>query len=157
MPISNEDFRSALSRFASGVTIVTTKGSDGQNRGLTVSSFCSLSLNPPLILVCIDQQATIHDHLTEGRFFAVHILNEEQEALSRRFAAKDPDRFAGLAYKESIEGTPLLDDVLACLECRIVAAYEGGDHTIFIGEVETAVIRDRKPLLYYRGGYGNLL
>lgn len=156
MPVNNEDFRSALSRFASGVTVVTSRCSDGQNRGLTVSAFSSVSLNPPLILVCIDRQATIHDYLTKGSLIAVHILNEDQESLSRRFASKEPDRFAGVAYKESIEGTPLLEDVLACLECRVVASYEGGDHTIFVGEVETALIRDGKPLLYYRGGYGNL-
>ncbi len=156
MPVNNEDFRGALSRFASGVTVVTSKCRDGQKRGLTVSAFSSVSLDPPLILVCIERQTTIHDYLAVGCFFAVHILNEEQESLSRRFASKEPNRFAGIAYKESIEGTPLLEDVLACMECRIVAVQEGGDHTIFIGEVESTVIRDGKPLLYYRGGYGNL-
>ena len=156
MPVSKDEFRSAMSRFASGVTIVTTRTEDHQPSGLTVSSFASLSLEPPLVLVCIDQRASIHDLLVEGRYFAVNVLAEDQEILSRRFASRDTDRFSGTGYAEGVTGVPILNDVLAAVECRIVHTYPGGDHTIVVGEVEHAAVDDGKPLGYFRGGYVQL-
>lgn len=156
MGVSNEEFRRTLGHFPSGVTVVTAKGADKQPRGLTVSAFSSLSLDPPLILICIDLRASIHDELKEGSQFAVNILSEGQEAVSRRFASKDPDRFNGVGYTEGANGAPLLDGALAHIECRVVNAYPGGDHTIFAGEVEATAVRENKPLIYFRGGYACL-
>src|SRR5689334_25426551 len=156
MPVSKDEFRSAMSRFASGVTIVTTKPEAHQPIGITVSSFASLSLEPPLVLVCIDKRASIHDQLVEGRYFAVNVLAENQEILSRRFASRDDDRFSGIGYTEGVTGSPVLSDVLAAIECRIVHTYTGGDHTIVVGEVERTIYNDGKPLAYFRGGYAEL-
>lgn len=156
MPVSNDEFRSALSRFASGVTVVTTRAEDHQPYGLTVSSFASLSLEPPLVLVCIDKRSSIHDLLVKGRYFAVNVLAEGQEILSRRFASRAEDRFSGTGYTEGVTGVPILNDVLTAIECRIVHTYPGGDHTIVVGEVEHATVDDGKPLGYFRGGYVQL-
>lgn len=157
MPVDKIQFRTALSRFASGVTVVTTQDAEARPLGLTVSAFSSLSLEPPLVLVCIDRAAYIHDHLQPSGSFVVNILSTEQEHLSRLFASREPDKFNGVGYTAGSTGAPVLADVHAALECRIKAAYEGGDHTIFVGEVEhTHVREDSHPLLYYRGGYANL-
>lgn len=156
MPVNNEEFRGALSRFASGVSVVTSKGKDGKLHAITVSAFSSLSLNPPLILICIDNRSSLLEHLAAGCSFAVNILGEEQEMLSRRFAAKEPDRFEGIGYQEGVSGSPLLDDALTTLECQVVDNYAGGDHTIVVGEVEATHLTDNKPLLYFRGGYAKL-
>ena len=156
MAVSNEEFRSALGRFASGVTVVTARAADDQPLGITVSAFSSVSLDPPLVLVCVDKRASLHDHLTEGASFAVNILSEDQELISRRFASKDEDRFNGTAYRDSAQGVPLLDGALASLECRVAYSYPGGDHTIIVGEVESTNIGDGKPLAYFRGGYVQL-
>lgn len=156
MPVSNEEFRAALGRFASGVTVVTGKSNDGQPFGITVSAFTSVSLNPPLILVCIDKRSSTHEHFAADRYFAVNILGEDQELQSRRFASKDADKFAGVGYATGATGAPLLDGALACLECRVVHTYEGGDHTVVVGEIEATRLGDSKPLLYFRGGYARL-
>jgi flavin reductase (DIM6/NTAB) family NADH-FMN oxidoreductase RutF len=156
MPISNEEFRGALSRFASSVTVVTSKDSQGQLHGITVSAFTSVSLNPPLILVCIDNRSSVLGHLAEGNYFAVNILGEDQELHSRRFASKELNRFEGIGYKEGVTGSPVLDNALAALECKVVNNYSGGDHTIVVGEIEATTLTDDKPLLYFRGGYAKL-
>lgn len=157
MAVSNEEFRAALGRFASGVTIVTTKDRDNGLHGLTVSAFTSVSLNPPLILVCIDNRSSSLEHLVEGCFFAVNILDETQQSLSNRFASKDPNRFEGTAFTLGDRGSaPLLEGALAHLQCKVVHHYPGGDHTIIVGEVEAVTIHDKKPLLYYHGGYQQL-
>lgn len=156
MPVGRDEFRRALSQFASGVTIVTTRDGAGQPLGLTVSAFCSVSLEPPLVLVCVDKMSSSHSGFLESRAFVVNILAEDQEALSRRFATKDPKKFEGVAYREGIAGIPVLGGALANLECRLVHAYEGGDHTIFVGEVERTEVRDARPLLYFRGQYVHL-
>jgi len=157
MPVSKDEFRSAMSRFASGVTVVTTRDEAGQPSGITVSSFASLSLEPPLVLICIDKRTHIHSLLVEGRHFAVNVLAEDQEILSRRFASRDVDRFSGTGYTDGVTGVPILNDVLTAIECRVVQVCTGGDHTIFIGEVEHALVSDGKPLAYFRGGYAQLV
>lgn len=157
MGVSNDEFRAALGRFASGVTVVTTRDKNDGLHGITVSAFCSVSLNPPLILVCIDNRSSSLEHLAEGCHFAVNILSEEQQHLSQKFASKDPNRFAGISLKESQTARlPLLDQAIAHLECRAVYNYPAGDHTIIVGEVEAMAVTDDNPLLYCRGGYQKL-
>ncbi|MEK6324339.1 MAG: flavin reductase family protein [Acidobacteriota bacterium] len=156
MPVSKDEFRIALSRFVSGITVVTTLVKDNRPAGITVSAFASVSLEPPLVLACIDKRASLHDYLIEGSHFAVNILAQDQEHLSRRFASKDQDRFDGAGYREGVSGAPLLEGALAYIECRVVRVYPGGDHTIVVGEVESTSVADHKPLAYYRGGYAHL-
>ena len=155
MAVSKDDFRKGLSRFASGVTVVTCKAESG-NLGLTVSAFSSLSLEPPLVLICVHACSSVHDELKEGKCFAVNILAEDQEPISRLFASKNADRFGGISYQEGQTGAPLINGALAFVECRIVNAYPGGDHTILVGQVEASGISERKPLLYFCGGYSHL-
>ena len=157
MPIDHDTFRSVLGRFASGITVVTARDDDGRHYGMTVSAFCSVSLAPPLILVCVDLAASMHDALLEASHFAVNILSAEQEPLSRRFSGLDEShRFNGVGYAPGTTGAALLDDALAHIECRRVQHHRAGDHTIVIGEVEAAAARSARPLLYYRGGYAQL-
>jgi flavin reductase (DIM6/NTAB) family NADH-FMN oxidoreductase RutF len=156
MAVSKEEFRHALSRFASGVTVVTCQGAGGEMRGITVSAFSSLSLEPPLVLVCIDKRASLHDEIREGGYFAVNFLAEDQESVSRRFASKDADRFNGIHWREGKSRAPLIEGALGFVECRVVNVYPGGDHTIFVGQVEASGVGDGRPLLYFRGYYSNL-
>jgi len=157
MPLDSDLFRSVLGRFASGVTVVTTRDAAGHDHGMTVSAFTSLSLTPPLILVCIDRHASVYPALRDAEWIAVNVLSAAQEALSRRFSHTGADaRFDGIGFTRAPHGAPVLDDVLAVLECRITARHEEGDHTILVAEVEGADARDERPLLYYRGGYAQL-
>jgi flavin reductase (DIM6/NTAB) family NADH-FMN oxidoreductase RutF len=157
VPVNANQFRTALSRFASGVTVVTTRDADARPQGITVSAFSSLSLDPPLVLLCIDRRAFVHDFFQASGVFVVNILAADQEELSRLFASRAPDKFEGLGYTQGIDGVPVLDHALATIECRLRYTYEGGDHTIIVGEVEHAAVReDAPPLLYYRGGYAGL-
>lgn len=155
--VDSDTFRSVLGRFASGVTIVTVVDDAGRDHGMTVNAFCSVSLVPPLVLVCIEQSASTHDPLLAASHFAVNVLAADQEPISRRFSGDDERRrFDGLGYARGLTGAAILDDVLAYLECRRVAQHPAGDHTIVVGEVQTAVALPERPLLYYRGGYAQL-
>jgi flavin reductase (DIM6/NTAB) family NADH-FMN oxidoreductase RutF len=155
--VDPDAFRSVLGRFATGVTVITSVDAGGRDHGMTVSAFCSLSLDPPLVLACIDHTATMHDLLADGTPLVINILSAGQEALSRRFAAGDPpNRFDGVGYTRGALGPAILDDVLAWLECRVVARHPGGDHTIVVGHVEAVGTRQERPLLYYRSGYATL-
>lgn len=157
MPLDSDLFRSVLGRFASGVTIVTTRDAAGRDHGMTVSAFTSLSLDPPLVLVCIDRDASVYPALRDAEWIAINILNASQEALSRRFSHLGAEaRFDGIGFSRSPHGAPILDDVLAHLECRLTARHDEGDHTILVAQVEEASARDERPLLYYRGGYAQL-
>jgi flavin reductase (DIM6/NTAB) family NADH-FMN oxidoreductase RutF len=155
MAVSKDEFRQGLSRFASGVTVVTCKGDSGYH-GMTVSAFSSLSLDPPLVLICVHARSSVHDALMAGGCFAVNVLAEDQEPISRRFASKSPDRFNGVGYQVGKTGAPLIKGALAFIECRIVHTYPGGDHTILVGQVEASGISDGKPLLYFCGTYSHL-
>ena len=157
MAISNEEFRRALSRFASGVTVVTLKDKSGKPHGITVSAFSSVSLNPPLVLVCINNEAGSHYAFHEGRRFVVNILSEEQKEHSVQFASQIPDKFINVHHHEGLEGIPVLKDALVNLECRLVEHFVAGDHTIFIGEIEQAHVNEGKPLVYYRGEYRKIV
>ena len=156
MGISPEEFRQTLSHFATGVTIVTTRDVDGRPTGLTASAFASVSLSPPWVLVCVDRAANCHTALVGHGRFAINVLTLEQEALSKRFASKEDDKFDGVRYRPGLLDLPILDGSLAALECRTVHAYPGGDHTIFVGEVEAVHTEGGHPLLYYRGRYSRL-
>ncbi len=149
-------FRNMLSRFATGVTVITSRDAHGEDYGMTVSAFSSLSLEPPLVLVCIDHGATWHAVLPQATAFNVHILGVEQEAISRRFASERADRFVDVSHTRGGNGLIQLSGVLAMLECRITARHAGGDHTIVIGEVERAQAQEGAPLLYHRGAYARL-
>jgi flavin reductase (DIM6/NTAB) family NADH-FMN oxidoreductase RutF len=154
--IAPDRFRDALGRFASGVTIITARDSAGTDHGMTVSAFSSLSLDPPLILFCIDRTATIAPHIGAADDVGVSILGYGQEALSRRFALKDADRFDGVPVERAASGAALVAGAIAHLECRVAARYEAGDHTIVVGEVMALATFPGEPLVYFRGDYGRL-
>ena len=158
MPVPETEFRAALGRFASGVTIVTARDSLGRPKGITVSSFASLSLSPPLVLIAIGTGAATHQALTETDRFAVNVLAENQESISRRFAlsAGSADQFDGVPTRRGIGDVPLLEGTLATVECLIVHRYPGGDHTLFVGEVQAVATQDGLPLLYFMGQYDRL-
>ncbi|HEY3114269.1 MAG TPA: flavin reductase family protein [Gemmatimonadaceae bacterium] len=156
MSVSPDEFRAVLGRFPSGVTVVTTRGADGSDEGMTVSAFCSLSLDPPLVLICIEHSASVHEALTSAPGFVVNILSARQEQIARRFSIVDIERFEGVGFTRSSSGYAILDDILGLIECRRFALHDGGDHTIIVGEVEATRIENGTPLLYYRGGYAQL-
>lgn len=157
--ISADMFKEAMSRFATGVTIVTTKDGDVVH-GFTANAFCSVSLEPPLVLVCVARTIRSHDMIGRSGVFAVNILNADQRHLAERFAGLVPDtedRFEGLTYTVAQTGSPILPDTLAWVDCRVWAAYDGGDHTIYVGEVmDMGVNGDRPPLLYFRRQWAQL-
>jgi flavin reductase (DIM6/NTAB) family NADH-FMN oxidoreductase RutF len=158
VPVTPDEFRAALGRFASGVTVITVETAEREIHGMTASAFCSVSLRPPLVLVCVDHLAETYLHLRDRERFGVSVLRESQEALSEFFA--DPERNPEAAYRLGIEyvrmksGTPILRDMLANLDCRKVGAHPAGDHSIFVAEVEEVRLGEGAPLLYFRGRYG---
>lgn len=154
--VDADQFRQLMGRFATGVSVVTVRGAGGRPMGMTASSLASVSLEPPLLLVAVDRQNDMHDALQRAPHFAINILTERQEALSRRFASTDPNRFDGVGYRESRHGVPLLDDVLAHIECEAHGAVPGGDHTVYFGLVMGGDVTERRPLIYFRSGYGTL-
>ena len=155
--ISPDEFRHVLSHFASGVTVITACDRDGRPTGLTASAFTSVSLEPPLILVCVDHKAQSYPALIASKTFAVNILCLEQEAVSRRFATtKIDNKFDGVPFTLSALGLPLIGNALAPLECATDNVQLEGDHTIFVGRVEGAHAGSGAPLVYYRGRYDRL-
>ncbi len=154
--INPNEFRHALGRFASGVTVVTSKDADGNLHGITVSAFCSVSLEPPLILICIDKNTGSHHALAETNAFVVNILREDQQHISDRFASFLPGKFESVNLRAGVDDLPVLKDALANLECRLVNAHPNGDHTIFVGQIEQATINDGDPLVYFHGNYRKL-
>ncbi|HYX23183.1 MAG TPA: flavin reductase family protein [Thermoanaerobaculia bacterium] len=157
--ISSEDFRKALRHFPAGVTIVTVKAGE-RKHGLTVSAFASVSAEPPLIMIIIENRHHAHSLLEEPEaVFAVNILGEGQSELSNRFAwVKDEDRFAMGNWSTSATGAPILEDALAWLDCRIHARYPAGSHTIYVGEVAASQVPEEEapPLVYWNRGYRKL-
>lgn len=156
MAIEKNELRRIMGHFATGVTVITTASKAGQLFGLTANAFTSVSLVPPLCLVCVDKNAESYLAFQELGSFTVNILADDQEELSRRFAVSGGDKFTGVAYRLGANGAPILQNVLGYLECKIISAHEGGDHTMYLGEVEQAETREGKPLLFYRGGYRSL-
>ena len=147
-------FRAALGMFATGVTIVTARGPDGSLVGLTANSFNAVSLAPPLVLWSLSRQAGSMPVFSRGSHYAINILAAEQQALAQRFATRDIDRFAGVAWREGAGGAPVLDGVAAVFECANRSQYQEGDHVIFVGEVESCGRRaDAQPLIFHGGRY----
>ncbi len=157
MPVNPDDFRSALSRFPSGITVVTSRAATGELHGITVSAFCSVSLTPPLILVCIEKTTGSHIAITDTGSFIVNILAAGQDEMSERFSLPISDKFQGVSYHAGVSGVPILTDALVILECRVQNTFDGGDHTIFVAVVENVSIKDGKPLVYFHGMYHDLL
>ena len=152
--IDPRDFRSALGTYATGVTIITAVGANGKPYGLTCNSFASVSLNPPLVLWSLSRQAGSMAAFERGSHYAINILAADQHALAVRFAAKDVDRFDGVAFRLGASGVPLLDGAAAVFECFNRSRYEEGDHVIFVGEVERCERREgAQPLIFHGGRY----
>jgi len=156
MPIDKNELRRVMGHFATGVTVITALRKSGEMHGLTANAFTSVSLVPPLLLVCVDKNAESYPCFDETRVFTVNILAHDQEALSRKFAVSGGDKLQGVAYHTGANGAPILDGALAYVECKVVQEFDGGDHTIYLGEIEQAEAREGKPLMFFRGGYREL-
>jgi flavin reductase (DIM6/NTAB) family NADH-FMN oxidoreductase RutF len=161
MAVSPEGFRTALSHLASGVVIVTTRDSDGEPHGMTATAVCSVSLDPPLVMVCLDHDAATHTAVAQSGIFALNLLPASDEALAHRFATQSREKFAELALESGETGAPILARSLAHCDCTVLRSVPAGDHTIFIGRVVDAGVgrtaagdHSVGPLLYYRGRYG---
>jgi len=150
------EFRRTLGCFATGVTVITAVDDAGKARGLTANAFSSLSLDPTLILVCVDHRSDTFPVIGQANAFAVNILGEEQRDISQRFAGKGEDKFSDVPYHPGETGAPLIDGALAVIECLVHAAHEAGDHTIFVGNVQHVEYGQGKPLLFFRGNYASL-
>jgi flavin reductase (DIM6/NTAB) family NADH-FMN oxidoreductase RutF len=155
--ISEKDFREALGHFVTGVTVVTVERAPGQVHGMTANSFTSVSLQPPLVLVCVDHRARLLSLLKEKRHFGVSVLKQGQEAWSEYYAKgilnAEAEERIGVRYRWIRQGVPVVDDTLAQLACTIVASHLSGDHTIFVAEVDAAEAHAGEPLLFFRGTY----
>ena len=157
MSVTQADFRKALGCFATGVTVITVDY-DGEVHGMTANAFTSVSLDPQLVLVCVDHKAKTHAQLHAKKRFGVNVLASDQRAISQYYAkpARTHERAeeeAGAKFDRTPHGTPVLHGALAYLECRLHNAQDAGDHTIFIAEVEDVVVREGDPLLFFRGNY----
>ena len=152
MPVEDAEFKLALSHFASGITVVTTEW-NGKPYGMTVASFASLSLRPPLVVICIEKSVKTHDAIASAKKFAVNILAADQGEISTRFASRSEDKFTGVEWTGGTLGLPLIVNALTTIECTLHDQRPGGDHSIFVGEVVATAVRQGKPLLYFRGGY----
>jgi flavin reductase (DIM6/NTAB) family NADH-FMN oxidoreductase RutF len=158
MPFDPNLFRQVLGRFATGVTVITVC-KDDLKRGMTANAFTSVSLNPPLILVSVDKKADTHSLMIEAEAFCVNILPEHRREWSDWWAGKAPkdvDQFANMPYSTKATGSPVLDECLGYIDCKVWARYEGGDHTLFVGEVQEASINsdaNLKPLLFFASKY----
>jgi len=157
MGLTPSQFREALGFFATGVTIVTVD-LDGEVHGMTANAFASVSLNPLLLLVCVDHSARTHAHLHAKKRFGINILSEDQRLISEYYARpayshERAEEEAGARFDRTVQGTPILQGALAYLECKLQSTQEAGDHTVFIAEVEDVVVRQGDPLLFFRGKY----
>jgi flavin reductase (DIM6/NTAB) family NADH-FMN oxidoreductase RutF len=158
MPVDPADFRAVMSRFATGITVVTTCAG-GQRAGITVNAFCSVSLDPPLVLICIDRSSRVHPLIVESGAFAVNFLSADQEILSACFASNGDWRFnefCGATSHTAATGAPVLDESLGFVDCTIVDVYPGGDHSIIVGRVEALAAGQGDPLLYFESRYRRL-
>jgi len=157
MPLNPAEFRKAMGAFATGVTIITVD-LDGEVHGMTANAFTSVSLDPMLVLVCVDHSTRTHAHLHAKKRFGINVLCEDQRAISDYYARPErthehAEQEAGARFDRTSHGTPILHGALAYFECRLQTAQDAGDHTIFIAEVEDVVIREGEPLLFFRGKY----
>lgn len=146
-------FRQVLGKYVTGVTVVTTCDAAGKWYGVTANSFTSVSMDPPLILWSLSQSSTSYAAFQSARYFAVNILGTEQQDISNRFARSSDSKFEGVDVQLNAHGVPLIDGSVAHLECQVAQCYAGGDHTIFLGQVDHLASSDRKPLAFYAGKY----
>jgi flavin reductase (DIM6/NTAB) family NADH-FMN oxidoreductase RutF len=156
MPVDPASFRQALSQFGSGVTVVTTRDAAGEPLGLTVSAFCSVSLEPPLVLVSVDEHSEANAGFKASGVFGVSVLAEGQDAISRLFARGGPEKFREVAMRAGKRGVGLVPEALAHLECEVRAAHAAGDHILYVGEIVSLAVRPGRPLIYHRGAYRRL-
>jgi flavin reductase (DIM6/NTAB) family NADH-FMN oxidoreductase RutF len=156
MVIDPQELRRVMGHFATGVTVITTRDKAGVPYGLTANAFLSLSLNPPLVLISVDKSAQCYSCFKRENSFTVNFLGEDQEDVSRRFATKGIDKFAGLKWHEGVNGAAVLDGVLGYVECKIRRCVDGGDHTIVVGEILHADAAGERPLLFFKGKYQRL-
>jgi len=154
--VTGEEFRRACGRFATGVTIASVMDSQGTPHGLTVSSFTSVSLHPPLILICLGHAVTAIQHFRAATHFGINVLADGQQALSDHFARRGHDRFEGLPWSPGVTGVPILPGVLAAMECAVHRIVPMGDHDILVGEMVHAEVGDGQPLLYFASAYRHL-
>jgi len=155
--LTSKQFRRALGQFATGITVVTVEREPGQVFGMTANSFTSVSLEPMLVLVCVDQRAKILAMLHKKKRFGISVLKQGQQAISEYFAQSEQSHEAeqrlSIRYHRTPSGMPVLDETLLCLSCKVVAAHVSGDHTVFVGEVEDAETHEGEPLLFFQGEY----
>ncbi len=154
--ISPENFRSALGYYATGITIVTARGINGDPVGMTANSFASVSLDPPLVLWSIDSSAPEAEGFLAATHYAVHFLRQDQQQLSHTFSDHSIDKFAGISIEKGIDDLPLLNDYSVRLQCEVMNRHEEGDHVILIGQVLDVNIEAAEPLLFFSGGYRRL-
>jgi flavin reductase (DIM6/NTAB) family NADH-FMN oxidoreductase RutF len=157
MGANQEAFRRAMGCFATGVTVITVDY-EGEVQGMTANAFTAVSLDPLLVLVCVDHKARTHAHLRTRKRFGINVLAEQQRAVSEHYSQPDrrparAEQDAGARFDRTQHGTPMLRGGLAYLECVLQSAQDAGDHTIFIAEVEEVVVREGQPLLYFQSGY----
>ena len=148
--------RDIMGRFATGVTVVTTRYQNGEITGMTANAVMSLSLDPPLVVVSVDKTATMHEALSDGQCYAINILARDQEHLSNRFATPGPKDFSDIDLKDGETGAPILSGTLGYLDCRLVNALAAGDHDMFVGEIVAGDLGEGAPLLYFGGGYRSI-
>jgi flavin reductase (DIM6/NTAB) family NADH-FMN oxidoreductase RutF len=155
-PVDADEFRAACGRFATGVAIASVMDGAGVPHGLTISSFTSVSLDPPLILVCVGHLVTSIDVFRAAPHFGISVLHESQREIAQMFARKGEDRFGALKWRPGVTGAPLLEGALAEMEIQVVRRISAGDHDIFIGEMVRGAVRDGKPLIYFASRFESL-
>ena len=154
--VTSEQFRRACGRFATGVTVASALDAQGTPHGLTVSSFTSVSLEPPLVLICLGHAVTVIDIFRSAAHFGVNILSDHQRDLSEQFARKGHDRFNGVKWRPGQTGAPLIEGVLAQIECQVHQRFTSGDHDIFVGNMVRMHVAEGHPLIYYASRYRKL-
>ena len=153
---SAASFRRACGQFATGVAVLTTRAPDGTPHGLTINSFSSISLDPALVMVSVAHDCTALEHFGSSGFYAVNILREDQVELSVRFAELPEGRFTGIPWHPGVSGAPIIEDVLAVIECKMTQGVDVGDHRVLIGEVVDVIVGEGRPLVFFGSAYTSL-
>jgi flavin reductase (DIM6/NTAB) family NADH-FMN oxidoreductase RutF len=157
MPVEPAEFRRIMGHWTTGVAVLASVTADGVPCGLTANAVASVALQPPLVLACVERAADTHDCVVSAGCFSISMLSQTAEQTARRFAGDDvADKFRGLAWHTEITGAPVLDDALAWVDCRVRDIFDGGDHSILVGEVVAGDALEAEPLVYYRSGYHRL-
>jgi flavin reductase ActVB len=149
-------FREAMATFPSGVTIVTTTGRDARPRGFTATAFCSVSADPPLVLVCLAKSAECHPTFLDADTWVVHVIHSDHRDLAERFATRGADKFGGAGFDVGAQGIPILTDASVVLHCSTHARHDGGDHTILVGRVDQVTIGTEQPAVYFKRSFHTL-